>query len=161
MPRAADIMPTASHCICKTCCDVQGQDRAVAAVRQNSAYEYGTCTQAVLCTHPAYEVELVKTVLRVGCPIIPPQLILFCELQSTQGFAGSQRASYSRFLSGKSDARATVLTGREAGLPSAMGPPPPLRVAILLLDAITRRDKPARDAGRSAIRWVCDKGSPT
>ena len=44
-----------------------------------------------------------------------------------------------------------VITGCEAGLPSAIGPPPPLRVGATACDAMTLRDKPANDAGRNAI----------
>ena len=43
------------------------------------------------------------------------------------------------------------ITGCEAGLPSAIGPPPPLLVGVKACEAMTLRDKPARDAGRSAI----------
>ena len=43
------------------------------------------------------------------------------------------------------------ITGCEAGLPSAIGPPPPLRVGAKACDAMTLRDNPAKDAGRSAM----------
>jgi len=42
-------------------------------------------------------------------------------------------------------------TGCEAGLPRAIGPPPPLRTGAMACDAITLRDKPAMVAGRSAM----------
>lgn len=44
-----------------------------------------------------------------------------------------------------------VVTGCEAGLPKAIGPPPPLRVGVTARDAMTLRDKPANDAGRNAM----------
>lgn len=103
------------------------------------------------------QIKLIQAVLRIGCAIVPTELILFSELQRVENM-NLQLASTDMSLMDK-QARANEstrirdasITGREAALPSAIGPPPPLRVAMLTLLAMTRRDKPANEAGRRAM----------
>ena len=105
----------------------------------------------------ANQLELIKAVLWMRCAIIPHQFILFCQLHTinkiseTQGWTRSElkqrricdivcRSSYSK-----------LLTGCVGGRPNAIGPPPPLLVGAIACAAMILRDKPASDAGRSAI----------
>lgn len=66
---------------------------------------------------------------------------------------GSHNATDSRYKAPEDHVKALhgVRTGCEAGLPSAIGPPPPPRLGTIACDAITLRDKPASEAGRNAI----------